>query len=519
MRTRIFRQWLLVLAVAVITLATALTDVRGQQHGQPQGYPIATGYSPQLDAGRNQAGVVPASTFSGQDNRTATDLAAADGVPPDRPPAPPAGASTDNLSKRVADLEARLQRASDAEKAAKQQAAGRPTIIPSGRIQFDAAGFAQDATSTSQFGNVLNAVGFRRARLALLGEAYNQFDYIIEMDFANRGADVTVNPKAQSTAFKDVYVQMRDLPVLENVRVGHFKEPFGLEQLTSDNYTTFMERSICDEGAFVPGRNDGIMAFGWSKNERVTWGAGLFTCQTGFDQPPLFQCDDGGLDATGRITYLPWYDEGSGGRGLLHVGADYAFRSGPNDTAIFTSTPESKFGPGIVNFTLTDANYWQVFDAEAALVYGPLSFQSEFYGANVNRTGGASNSFYGTYAYVSYFLTGESRPYNRKLGVFDRVRPYENFFHVRTCDGDVETGRGAWELAYRYSYVDMLDDLTVKGAGRAADHTIGVNWYMTPYTRVMFNYVHSEDDFNKAAKTLITGGGLDIIEFRMAMDF
>ena len=34
-----------------------------------------------------------------------------------------------------------------------------------------------------------------------------------------------------------------DLPVLGNVRVGHFKECFGLEQLTSDNYTTFMERS------------------------------------------------------------------------------------------------------------------------------------------------------------------------------------------------------------------------------------------------------------------------------------
>ena len=39
----------------------------------------------------------------------------------------------------------------------------------------------------------------------------------------------------------------------------------------------------------------------------------------------------------------------------------------------------------------------------------------------VDRVGAAPTStFYGTYAFVSYFLTGEHRPYNRKLGVPDR---------------------------------------------------------------------------------------------------
>ena len=130
-------------------------------------------------------------------------------------------------------------------------------------------------------------MGFRRARLALLGE-YEQIDYIIEMDFANRGINSAINSKDQSTAFKDVYIQVRDLPVIGNVRVGHFKECFGLEQLTSDNYTTFMERSLDDEGAFVPGRNDGIMAYNWTENQRATWAIGAFTNQTGYDQPPTF---------------------------------------------------------------------------------------------------------------------------------------------------------------------------------------------------------------------------------------
>ena len=93
-----------------------------------------------------------------------------------------------------------------------------------------------------------------------------------------------------------MYIQVRDLPVIGNVRVGHFKECFGLEQLTSDNYTTFMERSLDDEGAFVPGRNDGIMAFNWTECQRATWAIGAFTNQTGYDQPPTFIYDHWGLD-------------------------------------------------------------------------------------------------------------------------------------------------------------------------------------------------------------------------------
>ena len=439
-------------------------------------------------------------------------------LPSEAPAAATASSSPDDLAKRVSDLEKKLADYSKAAADAKSQAPSKPLIAPSGRIQFDVANFTQNPASNAQFGNAQNTVGFRRARIALLGE-YGVCDYIIEMDFANRGIASTINSKDQSTGFKDVYVQVRDLPVIGNVRVGHFKECFGLEQLTSDNYTTFMERSVDDEGAFVPGRNDGIMAYNWTENERATWALGTFTNQTGFDQPPTFVYDHWGLDYTMRGTYLPWYDEPSGGRGLLHTGVDYTYRSAPDNTMNLASRPESAFAPSVVNMTLTDITNMQVWAAETALVYGPLSLQSEVYYSNLNHLTANSNDFWGGYAFVSYFLTGENRPYNRKMGVFDRVRPYEDFFHVRTCDGSTCTGRGAWELAYRFSYIDMLDGLTTKGAGIATDHTFGVNWYLNPFTRVMFNYVHSMDTYNVAAGNRITGGNLDVFEMRVAMDF
>ena len=468
---------------------------------------------------------VTATALPGQENQGPTPVfvaldqpATAGNTPPDYSALPPADDYA-NLGKRVADLEQQLAAYAKAAEAGKSQAPTKPLVAPSGRIQFDMANFTQDPASISQFGNTPNAVGFRRARLALLGE-YGVVDYIIEMDFANRGINSLVNQKDQSTAFKDVYVQIRELPLLGYLRVGHFKECFGLEQLTSDNYTTFMERSLNDEGAFVPGRNNGIMAYNWTEDQRATWAIGVFTSQTGFDQPPTFQYDHWGLDMAARVTYLPWYDEGSGGRGLIHTGLDYAYRTSPDAVgATFACRPECNFGPAVVNLTLADVNRWQVMDAEAAMVYGPLSLQSEFFGTSVVRQTGGNTNFYGAYAFVSYFLTGENRPYNRKMGVFDRVRPYEDFFRVRTCDGCTATGHGAWEVAYRFSYIDMLDGLTDKGAARAADHTIGLNWYLNPFTKVMFNYIHSIDTYNVSATQRISGGNINVFETRLAIDF
>ncbi len=495
--------------VFVVIIAASATNLRAQDH---QGYASensAANPTRGPEVGNQPQAAAAAEPKSGEN------------TPPDYSALPPPAANNydQDLARRVADLEKALADYAKAADAATAQAGSKPLVAPSGRIQMDVANFSQNAASDKQFGNAQNTVGFRRARLALLGEI-GVVDYIIEMDFANRGINSVINSKDQSTAFKDVYIQVHDLPALGNVRVGHFKECFGLEDLTSDNYTTFMERSLNDEGAFVPGRNDGIMTYNWSENQRATWAIGAFTNQTGYDQPPTFVYDHWGLDMPMRVTYLPWYDEASGGRGLIHTGLGYVFRSAPDETMTLAARPESGFAPAVVNMTLTDLKDMQVANAEGALVYGPLSVQSEVFVSTLNRDAGINNDLWGTYVYVSYFLTGENRPYNRKLGVFDRVKPYEDFFHVRTCDGCTATGRGAWEVAYRFSYIDMLDGMAaVKGAGIAADHTLGVNWYLNAYTKLMFNYVHSMDTYNIAANTRVTGGNLDIVEARFAIDF
>jgi len=77
---------------------------------------------------------------------------------------------------------------------------------------------------------------------------------------------------------------------------------------------------------------------------------------------------------------------------------------------------------------------------------------------------------------VSYFLTGEHWGYDRRQGRLRRPKVNENAFLVRDEDGKLCHGLGAWEVAYRYSWVD-LNDNGIDG-GQTSQHTFGLNWYL-----------------------------------------
>lgn len=415
-----------------------------------------------------------------------------------------------SLAERVAELEMALLEIEAKECVAKEKAAGKPSVKVGGRIQLDWAAFSQNLASIDQAGDCLNGTEVRRARMFMKGDAFQVVNYKIEMDFVGE------------VAFKDVYINVKELPWLGNVRVGHYKEPFGLEELTSCNYITFMERSISN--VFSPHRKMGIMMHDWSEDENTTWAIGAFTSLIR-DDPPKFPFngydDAGGTAVTWRLTHLPWYDEAADGRGLFHTGACFTYRDIPKlipgaiDQYRIRVRPESHLARRVANTGwLDDVKAVTSFDLEAAWVYGPVSVQAEYTWSHLGLTAQASPTFQGGYIYASWFLTGENRHYDRKKAAFGRVRPFENFFRVRTEDGCVQTGRGAWEVACRLSYVD-LSDASVRG-GRVVDGTFGLNWYFNPYTRLMFNYVHS-----KTSNTdLGPGTGIvDVVESRFQIDF
>ncbi|MHC4404943.1 MAG: OprO/OprP family phosphate-selective porin [Planctomycetota bacterium] len=408
-----------------------------------------------------------------------------------------------------AEVDAKLKKIADSEAAAKKKAAGKPSVKVGGRIFADWYGYSQDAASVGQITDQDNGFRFDTVRMFVAGSAFHVMDYKVQFDFAGTQKD-DAGKTLQAGTFKDVFIAFKELPVLGHVKIGHYKEPFSLDQLTSSRFITFMERSLAD--TFSPKRNVGIMAYDHTESENMTWAIGAFISEVG-DEPPIFKNDSGGTAVTTRYTYLPWYDEATNGRGLLHLGAAYSFRDIADGTAKFETKPEADLGDILLGTgDITSVSDVQLLGLEAAFVYGPFRIQSEYFKGFVNRTGFADPEFDGAYGQVSYFLTGEQRKYKRSAGSFsDRVVPFENFFRVRDCDGCVQTGKGAWELAYRVSYLDL--NSAVITAGNATNHTFGVNWYLNPYARLMFNYVNS--DLREGGAT----GNMDIFETRAQIDF
>ncbi len=420
-----------------------------------------------------------------------------------------------DLSRRLANLEASLQKIEDKAKQDKKSASTKPTIQVIGRAYADSALFKQDAQSQAVFGDAKDTTYFRSIRLGAQGEAFEVMSYKMEMDFAVR------DPQDLSLiAARDVYLQVKELPVLQHIRVGHFKEPLSLDQMISSRFITFMERSLPD--TFIPGFNTGASTFGYTENERVTWAIGVFAA--GQDTPPYVAEDatlaNDGTAGTARITWTPWYDEATDGRRLLHLGMGCRYCDLTASTQRIRTRAEVGVGPCVVDTrigpldTLDHVHSAWTAVPEIALVYGPFSMQAEYFLHGYNRdTGYSDPTFHGGYVLSSFFLTGECRAYNRREGRFERIKPFENFFRVRDQAGAIYTGRGAWELTYRYSWID-LDQGGIAG-GAASDHTFGVNWYLTPYARLMLNYIHSNDSPNAHRDD----AELDVVALRAQLDF
>jgi phosphate-selective porin OprO/OprP len=347
---------------------------------------------------------------------------------------------------------------------------GDLSLVVGGRLHADAADFSMGDEIVDAFGEPNPGVELRRAFVEL-GGVYRQMEFNFWVNFAQDfqifTGDVLVNSDPD---FRNVFVGLFDLPVVGGVRAGYFKEPFGLEEITSSNDITFMERSLTD--AFIERRNLGVMVHErFTSERRITTAFGFFQ-----DANNDLEVADG-YGVTGRVTGLPWYEDE--GRRLLHLGAAATFRHPSDDQLRFLSRPESAQAQIMGDTGTFDADRDFRYGLEAAIVYHSWSLQSEFIGATARRvTGEGDPSFTSFYVMASHVLTGEHRSYRKQVGAFGSVHPDRQF---------PAGGMGAWELTGRYSYLD-LDSREIRG-GVLQDWTAGVNWYLNDQMRMMFNYI------------------------------
>jgi phosphate-selective porin OprO/OprP len=118
----------------------------------------------------------------------------------------------------------------------------------------------------------------RRARINLTGDFAENFDFKVEGDFEQSDG---INSSRTDFSGTDIFVNWHQFPEAQ-VKVGQWKAPFGLEQLTPDTSLYLIERSL-PTGAITPERQIGVQLWGkpfasiWpDQKDLVTYYAGIF---------------------------------------------------------------------------------------------------------------------------------------------------------------------------------------------------------------------------------------------------
>jgi phosphate-selective porin len=268
----------------------------------------------------------------------------------------------------------------------------------------------------------------RRARISLMGDFAEQFDFKIEGDFEQSdsaitalktvnvatGATTTVNT-ANRTEFSgtDIFINWHGIPEA-NFKVGQFKAPFGLENLTPDTLIYTIERSLAT-GALTPERQIGAMLWGKplatavpDEKDFVTYYAGIFNGNgRNFNNN-----DNNNFMGVGRLELLPFKGKIMGQDASLKLGGDYLFSSDDAGTNI-SPTLNLKVNPdgSLTSYTLPGADKRHAWSIDAWLNVGPFDLIGEYLdesvdGRTVNGVAPGFRDFeaHGWYVQGSYFI-------------------------------------------------------------------------------------------------------------------
>lgn len=329
------------------------------------------------------------------------------------------------------------------------------TFKPRGRLQVDSGTVNVDGTVA---GNSLGtATEFRRAYLGLEGTVPGGFGYRIEADIANNSVDLT-----------DVWLTYKKGNA--TVTLGQQKAFWGLEEMTSDLFTSFQERAAFNS-AFGFERRLGL-SVAYAGQDILLQG-GVFSDNV----TDLNNDSNNSRSFDARMVFSPKL-----GSAQLHLGGSAHLRE-LND---FTNSVRYRARPFVhtTDVRLVDTRAFSAsgersFGLEAAINAGRFHATLEGHQLTAKRAGLADPTFKGGYAELGYFLTGDTLGY--KSGTFDRIKPAKPLN---------KGGIGALQVNARYDYLDLVDAGIV--GGKQSTYALSLIWVPVEYVRFIANYGHLE---------------------------
>ena len=380
-----------------------------------------------------------------------------------------------------------------------RSAAGKYTASLRSMVQFDAAHYIQEhASAGSDLGTATN---FRRARIGVDGVLEKVFDYSFIYDFGGSGVE--------GSTISAAYVQYSALKPFA-VRVGAFAPFASLEDSGGAGDTIFLERASSVELARGLVGGDGRSAVSVSMiGDRYFSSLALTGARVG--QSGSFDEQQG---LVGRVAGLIYTNPAANanivlGGNMSHIFEPADSNAGSGDIpagTTFSNPPELRVdntGAGGASTSLVStgaiiADTVTQWGLDGAAQWKNLYAESGYFHFAAGRRGvgpaGDDPEFSGWYTQASWLLTGESRRYDPARAAFRAPKIAAPFTGVG--DG----GLGAWELALRYSTLDLNENTghsTAFGGLRGGEQdiwTLGVNWYPAGPLRFSANYLLIEID-------------------------
>ena len=336
-----------------------------------------------------------------------------------------------------------------------------------GLVQVDSRLFFDNGGGASR-----NSLLLRRARPILEGTLGGITSFQFVPEFGGTGSPSILDANLGLSLGKAV-----------QLKFGKFKAPVGLEQLASDSYTFFNERSLVTN--LVPNRDIGAQIGGSAAGGAVTYAAGVFNGVA--DGASSTNADvDNDKDVVGRLILQPFRnDAGSPLRGLAFGAAGSAGRgktASPVTAGYKTDGQQTFFR--YRSSVVADGPSWRL-SPQVEYRQGPFGAIGEYVVSAVSLrsaagTPGVELRNRAWQIAAAYVLTGEDSSSNG-------VVPAHPF--------DWKTGAwGAWEVAARYARLTVDDQAfplfadPATAANEAGAFGVGVSWYLTRAVRTTFDY-------------------------------
>ena len=306
----------------------------------------------------------------------------------------------------------------------------------------------------------------RRARINLTGDFAENFDFKVEGDFEQN--DGTSNNRTDFSG-TDIFVNWHQFPGAQ-IKIGQYKAPFGLEQLTPDTALLTIERTL-PTNAITPDRQIGVELWGkpftsiWpEQKDLLTYYAGIFNG----NGRNVTVNDNNNFMYVGRLELMPFKGKIFGQDSSLKLGADVLNSRDDKGTNISQSGNLLVNSDGSLSpFTLPGADERTAWSVDAWFHLGPFDLIGEYLQEKVDgRTVNGVPPGFADFTTNGFYVTG-----------------------------------GYFLIPKKLQAIVQWQDLNPGQKGNDGIPSIlgGLNYYIHgDDLKVMVNYVHTWSDFRQA---------------------